>query len=79
MDTTNKPKTIATIDVNVHMPKVGKKEWLQESLEDHFHCVLCGSELEFQHKTDFILQTVTEDAHCPACHVRNRQTAHILQ
>ncbi|MBX3023264.1 MAG: hypothetical protein KF799_16440 [Bdellovibrionales bacterium] len=80
MDTSdNKPKTIATIDINLVVPKISKNEWMQESLQDHLQCVLCGTALEFKHKTDFIAQTVSEDAHCPSCQVRNRQTSHRLQ
>jgi hypothetical protein len=79
MDTSNKPKTIATIDVNMVMPKITKTEWMQEVLADHLQCVLCGSDLVFKHQTDFIAQTVTENAHCPSCQVRNRQSAHRLQ
>lgn len=78
MDTSSKAKTIATIDINI-TPALGKREWLRESLEDHFHCVLCGSALVFSHKTDFVSQIVAEDAHCPACRVRNRQSSHRLQ
>ena len=82
MDTSNKdekPKVVASIDVNVHWPKIDKRAWLEESLQDHLQCVLCGTDLQFQHKSDFILQTVTEDAHCPHCNIRNRQSNHILQ
>lgn len=79
MDTTNKPKTISTIDINLHMPKVSQREWLETAMEDHLQCVLCGSALTFAHKTDFILGTVAEDAHCPGCRVRNRQSLHTLQ
>ena len=80
MDTSdNKPKTIATLDVNLVIPKISKRDWMEEVLNDHLQCVLCGSALSFKHKTDFIEQTVTEDAHCPSCQVRNRQTAHRLQ
>ena len=43
MDTSNKPKTIATIDVNLVMPKVSKADWMQETINDHLQCVLCGS------------------------------------
>lgn len=75
MDTSNKnDKT-----VNVSWPKVDKRAWLEESVEEHFHCVLCGSELEFTRKTNFIEQTVVEDAHCPSCGVRNRQSLYGLQ
>lgn len=79
MDTSDKPKTIATIDVNIAWPKVDKKAWLEETLTDHLTCVLCGTDLEFKHSTDFIKQSVVEDAHCPCCKVRNRQTNHSLQ
>lgn len=79
MDTSNKPKTIATIDINMVMPKVSKTDWMQEVLADHLQCVLCGTDLVFKHKTDFIAQSVTENAHCPSCNVRNRQSAHRLQ
>jgi hypothetical protein len=82
MDTSNKgekPKVIATIDVNVHWPKIQKRDWLEESIQDHTQCVLCGTDLQFAHKTDFVEQTVSEDAHCPQCNIRNRQSAHRLQ
>jgi predicted nucleic acid-binding Zn ribbon protein len=48
-------------------------------VDEHLHCVLCGSELRFQHKTDFIEQIVAEEAHCPICNVRNRQQSYRLQ
>lgn len=70
MDTLKNDRTI---------PTVSKQEWLQESVVDHLHCVLCGTPLNFKHKTDFIAGVVTEDATCPACRVRNRQTCHRLQ
>ncbi len=82
MDTSekgDKPKVIATIDVNVHWPKIEKRTWLEETLNDHFHCVLCGTDLAFKHKSDFVTQVVTEDAHCPNCNIRNRQSVHSLQ
>ena len=80
MDTKNqRPKTIATIDVNLQMPKMDKRQWLTEEVDQHFHCVLCGDQLRFRHKTDFVEQVVTEDAHCPSCNVRNRQSTYRLQ
>lgn len=74
MDTSNKDeksKVIAQIDVNVH--------WIEDSVNDHLNCVLCGSELIFKHKTDFVAQTVVEEACCGFCKVRNRQSDHTLQ
>jgi plasmid rolling circle replication initiator protein Rep len=78
-DQNPKAKTIATIDINLMPPKVSKAEWLAETVNEHFHCVLCGDELNFQHQTDFVQQTVSEDAHCPSCNVRNRQNSYTLQ
>ncbi len=79
MDTPNKPKTIATIDVNIRWPKIEKKAWLEETLSDHLQCVLCGTDLEFKHVTNFAEQSVIEEAHCPSCKIRNRQSGHRLQ
>ncbi|MGE0527703.1 MAG: hypothetical protein AB7G93_21985 [Bdellovibrionales bacterium] len=86
MDTSNKnekPKAqtlVTPLDMNPSsLPKVEKKAWLEETLDDHLNCVLCGSALRFVHKTDFVIQEVIEEAHCPACGVRNRQSSHRLQ
>ena len=81
MDNKNeKPKVVATIDVNIQWPpKVSKKQWLEESIDDHLQCVLCGTSLSFKHKTDFISGVVNEEAHCAACGVRNRQSTYSLQ
>lgn len=83
MDTSNKndkaAKTIATIDVNLTIPKIDKKAWREEALDDHFQCVLCGTHLVFKHKTDFIAQSVVEEAHCEQCGVRNRHSTFSLQ
>lgn len=81
MDTSNKnakTKQVHVVDVKV-MPKIEKKAWLDESIADHFNCVLCGSTLMFTHKTDFANHTVSEKAHCPSCGVKNRESSHSLQ
>ena len=79
MDTNEKPKTIATIDVNLTVPKVSKEEWIDESIHEHLNCILCGTELSLSHHTDFVNQTVSEEAHCKGCKVRNRQSSYRLQ
>lgn len=81
MDNKNeKPKIVSTIEVNVQWPpKVSKKAWLEESVEEHNQCVLCGTALTFKHKTDFIAGTVVEEANCPSCGIRNRQSSYSLQ
>lgn len=80
MDAENnqKPKTVTTIDIN-WPPKVSSADWLSECVDEHFHCVLCGTELHFHHKTDFITQVVEEVAVCPSCKVKNRESQHTLQ
>ncbi len=80
MDTSNKSdksNVVCQIDVNITWPD--RKAWLEESIDDHLNCVLCGSSLHFKHKTDFVRQTVHEEAHCTSCGVRNRQSDYGLQ
>jgi hypothetical protein len=82
MDTSNKnekPKTIATIDVNIQWPKIESRDWIEESVNDHNNCVLCGTPLTFKHHTNFADHTVAEDANCQGCRIRSRQTVHTLQ
>ncbi len=81
MDNKNeKPKVIATIDVNIQWPpKVSSKAWLEESVDEHLQCVLCGTQLTFKHKTDFITGIVNEEANCTACGIRNRSVTYSLQ
>lgn len=74
-----KPEVIATIDVNVHFPKIEKRAWVEESIHEHLNCVLCGSEMTFKHHVNFADHTVVEDASCTFCKIRNRQTHHTLQ
>ncbi len=80
MDTSSKrdkPEIIAQIDIQ--WPEVKTQDWMDEYLSDHFNCVLCGSTMTFKHKTDFVAQTVNEEAHCHSCGVRNRQDLFTLQ
>ncbi len=76
---TRKSKVVASIDVNVHIPKISQSEWISEMIEDHLNCVLCGDRLLFRFKTNFIEQQVIENAHCPSCGVRTRQAKYKLQ
>jgi predicted nucleic acid-binding Zn ribbon protein len=80
-DKNTKAKTVGTLDMNInqHPPKVERRDWLDESIDDHLHCVLCGTKLVFSHKTDFVGQKVAEKAHCPSCGVKIRECAYDLQ
>lgn len=80
MDASEKsPKTIATIDVNVHWSEVAKLDWTQEAVHDHLHCILCGTELNFSHKHNYMQLTVAEEASCPHCKIKTRESLHALQ
>ena len=78
-DKSDKPKVVATLDVNLHWPEINKRDWLEETIDNHLHCILCGTDLHFVHATNFVDQVVTEDADCPHCKIRTRQSAHRLQ
>jgi hypothetical protein len=43
------------------------------------HCALCGSNLHFNHITDFAKNMTQEIARCPECGVKARQVMHKLQ
>ncbi len=51
-----------------------------EEIKEHFNsCCICGSELMFHHRADHIHQLIAEEAHCPSCGIKNKETHHILQ
>jgi hypothetical protein len=52
---------------------------IERILLEHNTCCLCGSELNFSHKTDFMTLQVQEQAHCPSCRVRTRSQTYTLQ
>ncbi len=78
-DKTNAPQTVATIDVNIKWPDFSQMKWNEEAVYDHLHCCLCGSELKFAHKTNYTNNFVTEEAACPSCKIKTRESSHSLQ
>ncbi|GEM_PF-1502915 len=76
---TSKPQTIATIDVNIQFPNFSEMNWNEEALYDHLHCCLCGSELQFHHKANRVQNFITEEASCPSCKIKTRESAHTIQ
>lgn len=79
MDSSQKSKTIASIDVNVKWPDFSQMKWNEEAVYDHLHCCLCGSELKFSHKTNHIQNFVSEEASCPSCKIKTRESVHTVQ
>ena len=51
----------------------------EQELEEYFHCILCGAELIYTHSSDFVYQTVLEQAHCPECKIDMKKCEHKLQ
>lgn len=44
----------------------------RQFLKKHNHCGLCGSVLQFHHRTDFSKNVVHEKANCAECRVHSR-------
>jgi hypothetical protein len=42
-------------------------------------CCICGSNLVFQHTTDFLELKVTEKGCCPQCGIKTKENSFILQ
>ncbi len=68
-------KTIATLDINILTSPTYKELFL----DDQNHCPLCGDELIFTHVTQFLENTVSEEAHCESCKIRVKNNSHSLQ
>ncbi len=48
-------------------------------LDDYHHCPLCGTQLDFTHVTNFVHNTVKEEAFCAPCNIRIKTDDHRLQ
>lgn len=54
-------------------------KWVEALVEDHTHCCLCGTALQFETQVNHSENKVQEQASCPSCHVQLRQQEHSLQ
>jgi len=72
----DKPKVVATIDINIDWKSISPREMF---LDDYTFCPLCGDELLYTHVTQFIQHEVNEEAHCHSCKIRVKQNTHGLQ
>ncbi len=68
----NKEKIIAEF-------RIQEINFKEQFLDEYFHCLLCGCQLEYSQKTDYIYQYVEEKAQCPNCKIETHQTCHKLQ
>jgi uncharacterized protein with PIN domain len=51
----------------------------KDVLAKYTHCAICGSNLHFNHITDFAKNLTQEIARCPECGIKARQVMHKLQ
>jgi len=51
----------------------------KEAMDRYTHCVLCGANLHFVHRTDFSRNLTQETAKCPECGIQVRSILHKLQ
>jgi hypothetical protein len=58
------------------LPFYGKSTDL---IHRYTHCHYCGSNLHFNHVTDFVRNLTQETARCPECGLQARQNTHRLQ
>lgn len=72
------PLTEAT-NVVAEFHITGPTDRRSQIIAEYNTCVLCGSDLEFTHITQFIRQEVTEEARCPSCNIRHKKEMHRLQ
>lgn len=59
--------------------EISKETVKEQILDSMTNCCLCGTKLEFFHKTDYATMSVREDSRCPACGIRNKTNTHHLQ
>ncbi len=65
--------------ISVHLHNLTRQDFREQFIEDHFHCCLCGSELEFTHVSHFVRNEVKEEASCACCQIKTRTQQHTLQ
>ena len=72
-----KPFTLRKMDLQKGFPTVQKPN--EDVIEALTTCCICGSQLVFQHQTDFLAHKVTEKGCCTQCGIRTKENEFILQ
>jgi DNA-directed RNA polymerase subunit RPC12/RpoP len=49
------------------------------SSDDYLKCALCGQDLQFTHKIDYMTLKVKEDAQCPCCNIKLKTRDYSIQ
>jgi len=67
---------VSQIDINIEWEAISPREMF---LDEYSFCPLCGDELMYVHVTEFVSQSVCEQAFCNSCHVQVKKNSHALQ
>jgi hypothetical protein len=51
----------------------------EDIIETMESCYLCGSKLQFSHRTDYLALQVHEEAKCSQCGIKSKVSSFILQ
>jgi hypothetical protein len=51
----------------------------EQFLDEYQNCPLCGTSMVYTHVTNFVAETVKEEAFCTACNIRTKSNDHGLQ
>lgn len=65
------------MDLQKGFPSVERP--VQDVLDALTTCCICGTQLVFQHTTDFLELKVVEKGCCPQCGIKTKENAFILQ
>lgn len=81
MNEKNKKLRQMELDLSQTIAEINLKNfnYREQYLEEYKNCLLCGTELVYHHNTDFIYQTVEEQALCPHCKIPTKKHEHKLQ
>lgn len=58
------------------MAEVERREAFKEAVNK---CPICGSRLSFEYRTDFLKNSIHEEAQCEKCAVKIREEEHEVQ
>lgn len=67
-----RPNVIAQFNI------VDKPSAREQFMDEYAHCPLCGTEMVYTHVTNFIAESVKEEAFCTACNIRTKSNSHGL-
>lgn len=65
------------MDLQRGFPRVQRP--VEDVIEALTTCCICGTNLKFEHVTDYVNREVTEKGCCPDCGIKTKENKFILQ